>query len=343
MSSSCKNAIYPINMTQQTSEHTKLEQWYGFYTSKPFWAVTRPDFSNNALYPSFSQTMSEIVAEYEEQYYKLRICRDGFVLFSSKLQNLDFKHILEYLNAIHIILESETQKWTFAKFSSAYEINSEDVVPITMSGSIIKGMNDSRTSSTVKYLYNSRFLPSFIPLDYQKLNWNDSFWLGLIKHTVTFDPRINQREGRVLPKPLLDQVNSVLLRVMQNYTTVSLLALMSKSLEQFEQKRFDISVIMSWFIIESYIFKLYQTRVMQGLSTDFQEITSSQALKALQQRKVLAYDFIGDIHKIRVMRNDITHNTFEAQTTAQEANLALLIIQQFIRQDVAIDIELKYL
>jgi hypothetical protein len=320
-----------------------LQQFYGFYTNKPFWGVAPLDLTQPTIYPDFSSRMSEVVAEFDEQYYTIRVCRDGFIMFASKFQNLDFVHVLEYLNALSVIFESENQKWNFAKFTQIYEINPQHVLPHTMSGTTIKGTNTTKVNNETMNQYNARFLEFYIPLDYKKLNWNERFWTDLIRHTVTADPRIRARAGRVVSLEQLTQINELFKRIVQNYNTITLLAQMTKSVDQYQNGHYDISVIMSWFIIESYIYKLYQTRVLQGLSAIQQELSSSEALKLLQQRKVLSYDFIGDIHKIRIMRNAITHNTFEAKTTDQEARLALAIILHFIRQDIAVDIELKYL
>jgi hypothetical protein len=326
---------------QQTT--TELQQFYGFYMQKPFWTLSKPNFTETSFYQQFSGKMSEVMVEFNEQYYTLRFCRDGLIMFSSKFQNLDFTHVLEYLNALSVIIESEMEKWTFSSFTPVIELNSKHVIPHTIENTTIRSYNSSRNNSETLHQYHGRFLEYYLPLDYKKLNWNDVFWPGFIKHTVQVDARIKAREGRVLSLEQCTQINNTFKRLVSNYNSIMLLAQMTKAIDQFQNGHYDISVIMSWFIIESYIFTLYQNRVLQGLSTIEQEISSSEILKILQQRKILSYDFVGDIHKIRIMRNQITHNTFEAKTTATEALLALAIIQQFIRQDIAIDIELKYI
>ena len=325
-------------MTQEIA----LEQYYGFYTNRPFWAISKPDFSITQTLLQFTPAMSEVVAEYEDTYYKLRFCRDGLVLFHSKFQNLDFKNVLEYLNALYVLIESESEKWFFGRTFTIGEINSGDVIPYTMHDKVIKGVNTSCVSFEKLHEYNARFLPFYIPVDIKKVDLNGEFWPNLIKHTIISDPRIKSREGRVLSKELFDGINTTFSQVVKNYTSVTLLAQMTKALEQFNNARYDISLILSWFVIETYLYNLYKAKVVKNISAGDEEISSVELLKVLNQRRVLSYDLVGDIHKIRILRNAIVHNTFESQTTAQDALLAFEIIKKFIAQDIGLTLNLKY-
>jgi hypothetical protein len=324
------------------NENAQLEQYYGFYTNRPFWAISKPDFTNSESIELFTSMMSEVVAEYEDTYYKLRFCRDGMILFCSKFPNIDFKHILEYLNTLNILIQSEGQNWTLKKLFTISEINRGDVFPITMDGYKIKGVNTSKINFAQMHDYNARFLPFYIPLDYKKVDLQGTFWPNLIKHTIHSDQRIRSREGRVLAKDLFDNTNATFSRIVKNYNSVTLLAQMTKSVEQFENGRYDVSLILSWFIIETYLYKLYQAKVVKSIGQKEDDVSAVDLLKALNQRRVLSYDLVGDIHKVRILRNKIVHNTFESETTAQDTLLSFEIIKEFIKQDIGLSLNLKF-
>jgi hypothetical protein len=319
-----------------------LEQYYGFYTNRPFWAISKPDFNNTGTIDQFTRVLSEVVAEYEDTYYKLKFCRDGLVLFHSKFEKIDFKHILEYLNSLYIIMESDAEKWTFKNTFIIKELNNGAVLPYTMSGNEIKGVNTARLDFNTLHEYNARFLPFYIPLDYKKVDLNGTFWPNLIKHTVNSDPRIKSREGRVLKKDLFDEINRTFSQVVKNYNSITLLAQMTKSIEQFHNSRYDVSLILSWFIIESYLYKLYDAKIVKNISNDREDMSAVELLKALNQRRVLSYDLVGSIHKIRILRNDIVHNTFESETKAEDVLLSFEIIKEFIKQDIGLTLNLKF-
>jgi hypothetical protein len=324
------------------SNDVQLEQYYGFYSNRPFWAISKPDFTNSEIIPQFSTMMSEVVAEYEDTYYKLRFCRDGMVLFHSKFPNIEFKHILEYINTLSILMESETRNWTLKKMFSVQEINRGDVFPYTVDGYEVKGVNTAKVNFAMLQEYNARFLPFYIPLDYKKVDLQGTFWPNLIKHTIISDPRIKSREGRVLTKELFDNINTTFSRVVTNYNSVTLLAQMTKSVEQFENGRYDVALILSWFIIETYLYKLYQAKVVKSIGQKEDDMSSVEVLKALNQKRILSYDLVGDIHKVRILRNKIVHNTFESETTAQDTLLSFEIIKEFIKQDIGLALNLKF-
>jgi hypothetical protein len=324
------------------SKDVQLEQYYGFYTNRPFWAISKPDFTNSEIITQFTSMMSEVVAEYEDTHYKLRFCRDGMILFHSKFPNIAFKHILEYINTLAILMESETRNWTLKKMFSIREINQGDVFPYTVDGYTIKGVNTARLDFAVLHEYNARFLPFYIPLDYKKVDLQGIFWPNLIKHTVISDPRIKSREGRVLTKDLFDSINASFSRVVTNYNSVTLLAQMTKSVEQFENARYDVALILSWFIIETYLYKLFQAKVAKSIGQKEDDMSAVELLKALHQRRVLSYDLVGDIHKVRILRNQIAHNTFESEITAQDTLLSFEIIKEFVKQDIGLSLNLKF-
>jgi hypothetical protein len=320
-----------------------LDQYYGFYTNKSFWAEAKPDLNNVQNITNLSNIMSEVVAEYDEQNYKMRICRDGLVLFASKYDGLPLENILEYLNTLCILFQSEAQKWLLNDYFEVQELDSGKVIPHTYSGNIIKGFNSSRMSSETLHNYNARFLPFYIPLDYKKLDINQPMWSQLLTHTVNNDPRIKSREGRVWSIEMLDGLNASFSNVVTNYVTVKLLSQLAKVVEEYKKGKFDVALVLAWFIIEGYIYRLYQNKIVQSISPEeLNDISVSEALKALNQKKILAYELVGNIHEIRILRNVVVHSTLDAQTPADQVALALNIIVEFIKLDKAINLNLNY-
>jgi hypothetical protein len=323
-------------MEQNPHISNDLQQYYAFYTHSLFWAGNMPDFTHPQTFENFAQTLSQVIASYDEQFYTLKICRDGCILFHSKFQNLDFSHILEYINTFVLLLSSQAHKWAFQKYIDPFELQRAHVIPHTYKGEALKGHNTSKVDATTLHTYNARFLQYYIPLDYTKIAFQDAFWLNLIKHTVISDYRIKARKGRVLPVEFFHGLNSIFAHAITNFETVTLLARLNRPLQDHAHARYDISLMQSWILLESYLYIVYKKQPAVPALTD--DTTITDILKVLQRKKVFSYDFISHIHDIRRLRNRIIHDSLSTHTTKEDSEKALLILKACILRDTGIDL-----
>ena len=114
---------------------------------------------------------------------------------------------------------------------------------------------------------------------------------------------------------------------------------MTKICEQIQVTNYAEALIFAWFIIEAYLYKLYQNKIVNNPNQDADEsISSAILIRELKQAKVISYDVGNDLHTIRIARNQAVHNTFDSEVSRQDALMALEAIKQFISRDTGITI-----
>ncbi|HEX7415711.1 MAG TPA: hypothetical protein VF305_00845 [Smithellaceae bacterium] len=60
------------------------KNYKGFCTSRPFWAGEKPSFSILNRSEHFAKIMEEEIFSYESEVYRLKICKDGMILFRNE-------------------------------------------------------------------------------------------------------------------------------------------------------------------------------------------------------------------------------------------------------------------
>ncbi len=318
------------------STNNSITQWYGFYPSNPFWVVEKPELSQNLL--ALSDKMSQIIIRKDTSFGKLQVARDGMVLCNFRFQ-LSAQDILEYLNGVNILLASRASENFFKPFIDLQEVTLQDVVYHEYKGEQIAKFDIETVGELVKHRYLARFLSSFLNVKSASVDTTPgSFWHKLFAHSIVTDKRISSRTDRVMPESVFDLVASDLNSGAKDFTIVQLLSALNKSMEQYTQANYDMSLIYSWFVIEAYLFKLYE-KAKPGENTE--EMSSSDAIRRLKEFKAIPYQIGNDLHTIRIARNSIVHNKFDSKAQPEHAAMAIEAIKEFIKRDTGLNLSVN--
>ncbi len=330
------------------------DRFVGFYVSSPFWAGTKPGANFEELTDKqFTELMSEEVFRYNHNDYKLIICKDGLFLFqTSKLNkeldrlaeenNSDFQFDLtlwnkyvNYLNCIYLLFESSVIKEIHTQFLEITEITHQEALVIRIEDGR-KGVQPTNTFSLGATFANGRYRS-----EYNKLN------------PIKSDPRICFR--REIPKKVFDRLDIDFERVFHKYEYIELLAQTNKSLSEYKVGNYSTSLVISWFIIESFLMNLWKNLIDGKNKTfsDGKKRVNSDRFKKLNRYPIgqvlnflelcgsITYEEFIEIDDLREYRNDIIHSNKKYEYTNEHCWTAFKIIRDFISKDTGIDLELN--
>jgi hypothetical protein len=221
-----------------------------FYPSRPFWAVSPVNFKVNQSIPYwFTEQMSEQVYAKTDEIGEVRVCRDGCILVQiNRLEefvktpppflpiketvNLWSKY-LNYLNALYLLIDSATVLLEKISYFNLHEITFRDAFRASYEDNKFSGMNGV-TESYARIFQNGRFIS----------NYSTSV-------PITFDPFILQRI--TVSRDTLDLACTNFMELSKNEEFVIKVASLAKSLAAYKVGNYQISILLSWFVIESLL------------------------------------------------------------------------------------------
>ncbi len=360
-----------------------MERFIGFYTSLPFWAGKKIDIDHFCKYinspkkEEIEQNVSSLMSKEEFVYnsneYTLKICKDGMILlqiqeisnrldkvytkvnrkslsFSEKYINflkeafVEWSTYIQYLNCIYLLLDSCLIK-TGIKYFEISEISSKDVFGIAFENGEELGMKISPSAMVFQAL---RRFP-------------------LLCHCTNIYLRLERKE---LPESVFNHLNSNFSTIYSNKRVVKILAEVTKSLSEFKIANYPTSLVLSWFIIESFISD-YWSNFLKSKNEDFtyiddngneincktidskrkelltgRDYTISVILNILELFGLIQFDTFRKINEIRKMRNKIVHSDIKApdnydKSLRENCKAAFNIVNQFIENEVGITLVLN--
>ncbi|BAY07519.1 hypothetical protein [Calothrix sp. NIES-2098] len=355
-----------------------MERFIGFYTSLPFWAGAKVDIDSFCKYINSSQReeieqyISSLLSKEEFVYYHdgytLKICKDGMILLripaiSNQIDSIyaevdrnslsssenyirfikevfvEWSKYIHYLNCIYLLLDSCLLK-TGIKYFEISEISSKDIFGIAFDNGEELGMKIS--PSAIVFQAVRRF-----PL---LCNCTNIFF------------RFQRKE---LPESVFNLLNSNFSTVYSNQKIVKVLAEVTKSLSEYKIANYPTSLVLSWFIIESFVSNLCSNFLEsknqnvtyindEGIEINCKRINSerkafligrdytiSTILNILEISGLIEFNTFKKIDKIRQMRNKIVHadpkspNNYD-EKLRKNCQDAFEIITHFIEKEVGI-------
>lgn len=295
-----------------------MENFIGFYPSRPFWAETKAEFHLATTQKEFNETMNTIVYQKTDGDTSLKICRDGQILLRiKKLERVQYSEemipteeavkrqraYLEYMNSFYLLLDSalvETQKFCYFNL---HEITGRDIFSVTIKDGTPNSWSVPQESVASVFL-SARDFHSYnadIPIEH--------------------DQRMRSR--------IVVSSNSLLLagenffRALSDPNTVKYLSSLAKSLSEYKSGNYDISIILSWFIIESILNKLWSKHLTslhksypngrsrinskrkESIERQLNNIGSKTSM--LELFEILDFDTFEKIEEARDIRNKIAH------------------------------------
>lgn len=334
-----------------------MDRYIGFYSSRPFWAKDTPIFTGSNP-EEFFNIMSEEVFIHENDNYKLKICRDGLFLFQikemaeevAKLLNTGsfganlntlWSTYLDHLNCIYILFESSVlQQMNLAYFEIA-EITNRDAFAIWFEGGRLGG-HSVPTLSVASKFQSARYISTY--RIYSELGFDQS---------IEMDERV---AGRIIvTREVFDRLVQDFDKVFSNFNEVKILSNLIKSLSEYKIANYDTSLILSWFIIESYLSRKWRD-LLNTLNKDLAEgskrINSDRmkyfsgrdypiniVINMLELFSAVSFEKYKTIDRLRTKRNDIVHTNSASKCNPLDCIEAFKIISSFIEEDIALKLE----
>lgn len=192
--------------------------------------------------------MSEEVFVYEEDSFKIKICRDGMILFRNAhleksgeedtiepIENLVSRwgQYLDFLNSLYFLVDTFTCSVQKLAFFNLHEITNRDAFRVTFEDGQWK--SESIASESVASIYQmARHRSSYSP-----------------SLPIKFDSRISMRQ--VIVADVFVESTNFFGRIKDDLKTIKLISNIAKSISEYKVGNYDTSLILAWFVIEAII------------------------------------------------------------------------------------------
>ncbi|HZG39076.1 MAG TPA: hypothetical protein VEZ50_10385 [Nodosilinea sp.] len=172
-------------------------------------------------------------------------------------------------------------------------------------------------------------------VNYGGLDLNEMIRFGSYKPNSARD-----FERFVMPRSVLDGLcNYYLMNIINNQESVNLLHRVAKALSEHNLRSYDNSLVMSWFLLETYINtkweELLESRNILGkrkATLKGRDYTASVKTEILEMHNLITLSRYEQLNRIRKARNDIAHNFGSRSATRQESGEALMLVQEIIEE-----------
>lgn len=306
-----------------------------FYPSRPFWAGSKIDFSNQSREGWFYNQMAEEVFSEEASSHSLKICRDGMIMLRVEAleKNIPVQEdmsipiektvqawgeYLDYLNAFYLLMDSAALEIAKTSYFNIHEITIRDAFRVRF--------------ELGKYAGESFAMESIVSI-FQMGRYLSSYRSGI---PIEFDPQISMR--RVLPLNVIQHAAVEFSKALTSPGLVKALSSFAKSLGEYKVGNYETSIVLSWFVTEAALSQIWKdhieklnfdisdgtkriSRDRKGFLTG-RDFTISIVSNLLELWGALPHTQFQAIDKVRGFRNKIVHN-YKFVPTAEEAQLAL--------------------
>ena len=322
-----------------------ISQFTGFYPSRPFWAGSKVDFSDQSFEGWFHDQMVEEVFSEERESHTIKVCRDGRIMIriesleiiDDQVENIpiedtvnrwgDYLDYLDYLNSYYLLLDSSTIEISKLAYFNLHEITNRDAFRIRYEDGKSVGENIAAES---------------IASVFQMGRYSSSYSSGL---PIEYDSRISMRQ--VIPIDVIEHASEKFSEVIALPGLQKMLSSFAKSLSEYKVGNYETSIVLAWFITEETLSKLWQDHIeelneeledgkkrINRERRDFltgRDFTISSISNLLELWGILPFEQFQDIDKVRGYRNKIVHS-LGFTPGANEAQLALNTAKSMIER-----------
>jgi hypothetical protein len=324
-----------------------LNIYVGFYTSKPFWVDKK--IKSHKDKEKLWKEMSEDVCIYDEKNYKIKVSRDGMILLKLKTKEGNlftresdnsikesernylelWKVYLPYLNTIYLLLDSLSIINLKSAYFSLSEISHKDAFRVFCEYDEFRGFSSSSESYSSIY-QNRRFHRDINdPIDFK----------------LEFQP--------IIPKKLFNELFSIFNKLYYKPNAVDILSELVKSIGEYNLGNYSTSLVLSWFIIESFvkeqwnslldsknmIYEHEKKRISKKRKDYFngRDYSMSIITNILELFNEIDYEIFEMIDFVRNKRNKIVHRT--SKCNSSDCEKAFYIVKKFIMKNMELDLD----
>lgn len=320
-----------------------ITKFTAFYTSPLFWAGSKVNFDDRTHKDWFHDQMAEEVFLKSGDSYTIKVCRDGRI--ELRIETLEqglpdtvplpgqidvtvrqWGEYLDYLNTFYLLLDSSTIETCRWSYFNLYEITNQDAFRVRYEDGKWTGEGSSRGIGSI----------------YETGRY-EAFYISGIP--IENDPRILARQ--VVPLDTIEHSLKSFDQVIASPGLEKRLATFAKSLSEYKIGNYETSIILSWFITEEAISRLWLAHI-DSLNRNLQEgrkrinrerrdfltgrdFPISLVSNLLELWEVLPHSLFQDIDAVRGFRNKIVH-TRDFNPSADQAQLAMQTARAMIEQ-----------
>ena len=316
---------------------TQTEQYFAFYPEH-VWSLEPLQVGELDL-GRYTQAMSRIVWSSSIDLATIAVAQDGLVLFKFH-QRMVARGILEVVNCFALLLSSRAREYTLKHTLAVRESKLSDIIVLDYSENALMNVHMEGVNNVAREQYRERLLTTYMKVNMEKIDLQiGGYWDRLIKSNIIHSGAYVLRKDNVVPEAALAQAVQDLAIARGKDYLVAILGAMPRIIEDYRESNYDSSLVMSWFIIEAYLYTLWREKCSSA-SDDTESVSSAILIRDLKQVKVIPYQVGQDLHTIRLARNEVVHNTFEAAASQHEARMAIAAIEQFIVRDSGLRLQL---
>ena len=308
-----------------------------FYTPIPFWAGKKLSHRTveRIKNPSNELILKEIFV-YENDDYVFKICKSGLFIFGISSRFLTENKVTEfdYLNCIGILFQSAIYTNKIVEHNLVSEVSYNDIL-------MLDKKSESFNSHNLKTVYSSHADLRF--RTEEKLN----------------EDMIDELVGKIqVPKRVFNKLNSSLSKIYSNQSYIKKLSVYAKSLSEYQRKNYSNSLILSWFIIEPYLYAEWEKFLDSKNKTNEDEskrinktrkeylMNGSQypisvISNMLELFDVLEFKNFTIIDQVRKNRNRIVHQDELYDCKLEDCKKAIDITREILEKEMRIDLSLK--
>jgi hypothetical protein len=319
-----------------------IAQFTAFYPSRPFWAGSKPDFSNRELEGWFHDQMAEEVFSQKANSYTIKICRDGRIMLRIEALERDpepspalgiedmvrrWGEYLDFLNAFYLLLDSAMLQVANFAYFNLHEITNRDAFRVRHEGG--KSVGENIANESVASIF-------------QTGRYRSSYANGV---PIEYDSKILMRQ--VVPIEAIELASNQFALVMKSPGSEKDLASFAKSLGEYKVGNYETSLILAWFITEGSISQLWEGHI-DGLNCQYEngqkkinrdrrdfltgrDFTISLISNLLELWGILPNALFQDIDAVRGFRNKIVHK-LKYTPNATDTQLAMRTAQSMIER-----------
>jgi hypothetical protein len=302
--------------------------------------------------------MEEEIFSYESELYRLKICKDGMILFRCEELEKDIKkeyekcedntidikkHVhwwstyLDYLNCIYLLLDSATLSIKRHAWFEISEITNKDVFQISFKDGKFSSCTIPELSIVSKFIEGKNLSA-----------YNPDF-----SYALKFDRRLSWRLE--IQNDVFELLNYNFGKIFPHYDHIRTLSNLLKSLAEYKIGNYSVSFILAWFIIELH----YSQSWRSFLNDKNYEIAAGE--KRINTKRMYIFkgrDYpisvilsmleLGDkisitdykkVDKLRKIRNDIVHENVECYN--DDCINAFEFIRSLIKNAMGLDLILS--
>lgn len=336
-----------------SGETSSVEQWLGFYTSRPFWAGEALDASSPGVRRAFTELMSAISWSGCRDGVAVNVCKDGLILLrSEELEQRiaadknqegvvdDISSVLaywnEYLNlanVFYLLLDCSLLELTNFAYLELSEITNRDAFRCIYED----GKNVAQGIATASFA--SQF--------------------QMDRYAGENDPTTNHRilSRHVIEEGVFQHSFERFALLASDNIRIKRLSDLAKSLSEYKIGNFSIALVNAWFVCEQEIFDRWATYIderatgyddgRERINADRRkfligrDFTASVVSNILELLDIFSYDDLQKLDRVRRTRNAIAHSLDGNSCDDEICRVAIDIAARLVLENTTIGLKLN--